>query len=456
MSARRYKVVFSGEILIGRDLGEVKRNLAALYKMEVSRIEKLFSGKPVIVKKDIDHVTALQYAAAFEQAGAHCQVRAIGGSEATVPSEPTSGSPESVESPESDESPESPGLESPEEEEKSRVLSIQSLLGEFQGFGQTMTESSQPLQGAIPSDDAAESEIDNTPPPPPQPPEPSAAGNVPLPIQDYAEKSAAPSLFRVIYKGDITPGEDPARVKQNLADLFRTDVQDIDILFGGQSLVIKDRANRETALQYVQLMRKAGAVAEMKEIIESRATGMDDTGTRDLQEVLVIKERALWELKKLEDKFVAVHKHRQAFLNALSEHKQAMQNMLNFNPLRNKRADQVHVRQAVARVQQTMQAYNQLAQEIVLNDKIALAVPKGTLRGAAARLDSSINLQDNALFEDLDSNEKVEALSIRNIHLKEILLTYVKVCRAEKKIEKIRENAAADFNKLAQSQKPKS
>ncbi len=180
MSDKRYKVVFNGEVFADRDLDTVKQNLAALYEMDVSRMERLFGGKRVVVKQDVDHAAALKYVAAFEQAGALCRIEEIG------------------------------------------------------------------------------APMVKEPPPPPGP----AA-----PVKE--------PLYRVVFKGDIDPAQDPIRVKNNLAALFKTELEDVEILFDGRPLVIKDQLDRDTAQRYVWAMEKSGAAAHMKEISEVPGAGIE-------------------------------------------------------------------------------------------------------------------------------------------------------------------------------------
>lgn len=69
-----YQVLFEGRLTGERPLDEVKRNLAALFKMKAEQVDALFTGKPVVIKRDIDQATALKYQAAFKKAGAVCAV----------------------------------------------------------------------------------------------------------------------------------------------------------------------------------------------------------------------------------------------------------------------------------------------------------------------------------------------------------------------------------------------
>jgi|GEM_PF-4471614 len=67
-------VVFDGTIEPGRDVDEVKKGLASLFKKDVSEISHFFSGDPVVMKKNIDPATAAKYQAALRRAGAICTI----------------------------------------------------------------------------------------------------------------------------------------------------------------------------------------------------------------------------------------------------------------------------------------------------------------------------------------------------------------------------------------------
>ena len=69
----RYKLVFNGEIS-GEDLTSVKNNLAALLRIDPDTIERMFQGKPIVIKKDLDIGAALKYQFTFERSGAICKV----------------------------------------------------------------------------------------------------------------------------------------------------------------------------------------------------------------------------------------------------------------------------------------------------------------------------------------------------------------------------------------------
>ena len=69
----RYNLVFQGQIAKQASLDEVKKNLARLFKTDEEKIARLFSGKPVILKKQLDAVKTKHYLAALKQAGAIVQ-----------------------------------------------------------------------------------------------------------------------------------------------------------------------------------------------------------------------------------------------------------------------------------------------------------------------------------------------------------------------------------------------
>lgn len=89
MSDARFHIVFSGKLVGGADLATVKSNLGRLFKMDSARVEKLFSGQPVVIKKDADQPTAMKFRALMKQAGAECEIRPVpGGVQARAPAQP--------------------------------------------------------------------------------------------------------------------------------------------------------------------------------------------------------------------------------------------------------------------------------------------------------------------------------------------------------------------------------
>ena len=73
----RYNVYFAGQLLAGHALVRVRDNIARLFNADDATLDKLFSGKPQLIKRDCDKATALKYKQAMEQAGALPVIKAI-------------------------------------------------------------------------------------------------------------------------------------------------------------------------------------------------------------------------------------------------------------------------------------------------------------------------------------------------------------------------------------------
>lgn len=91
MAEGEFQVVFRGEITGDEPVEVVKRQLGNLFRMPPERVEALFSGKPVVVKKNIDEATAQRLKQAFLRAGAACEVRGPSSASAAAPATPDAG-----------------------------------------------------------------------------------------------------------------------------------------------------------------------------------------------------------------------------------------------------------------------------------------------------------------------------------------------------------------------------
>jgi hypothetical protein len=87
----RYRLVYRGEVLDGEHRAVVKKRLAGLLKVEGERLDALFSGDVVVIRREADRETAAKFEAAFKQAGARLRVATVadadrvGQAEATPP-----------------------------------------------------------------------------------------------------------------------------------------------------------------------------------------------------------------------------------------------------------------------------------------------------------------------------------------------------------------------------------
>jgi hypothetical protein len=79
MSDQLFEVAFSGQISDGANLDEVKARIGKMFKADDAKLAQLFSGKRIVIKKNIDQATAARYESALKSAGAECEVHPMGG-----------------------------------------------------------------------------------------------------------------------------------------------------------------------------------------------------------------------------------------------------------------------------------------------------------------------------------------------------------------------------------------
>lgn len=71
----RYRLVFRGEVLEGQHSAVVKKKLAqALGIKDEAKLEQMFAGKAVVIRKDADTKTAAKFQLAFKKSGARLRV----------------------------------------------------------------------------------------------------------------------------------------------------------------------------------------------------------------------------------------------------------------------------------------------------------------------------------------------------------------------------------------------
>ena len=76
MSDNRFKIVFDGALLPGVESTTAKLNLDELFKSDVAAIEKLFTGRPVALKRDLSRADAETYLTALKNAGVDARIEA--------------------------------------------------------------------------------------------------------------------------------------------------------------------------------------------------------------------------------------------------------------------------------------------------------------------------------------------------------------------------------------------
>jgi hypothetical protein len=69
-----YNVTFEGKVAPGKEVEAVKWAIMDLLKVDSRGIERIFSGRPILLKKGVNAGTAERYRKAIEAAGAVCKV----------------------------------------------------------------------------------------------------------------------------------------------------------------------------------------------------------------------------------------------------------------------------------------------------------------------------------------------------------------------------------------------
>lgn len=85
--SEHFEVIFRGDVELGRSVLEVKEGLAKLFNAEASRIDQMFSGKPVVIKANLNEETALRYQASLKTVGALVDIRCSELADMTVSSQ---------------------------------------------------------------------------------------------------------------------------------------------------------------------------------------------------------------------------------------------------------------------------------------------------------------------------------------------------------------------------------
>jgi len=84
MSDQLFEVAFSGQISEGANLEEVKARVGKMFNADEAKLAQLFSGKRIVIKKNIDQATAAKYKTALNRAGAECEISSPGGEAAAA------------------------------------------------------------------------------------------------------------------------------------------------------------------------------------------------------------------------------------------------------------------------------------------------------------------------------------------------------------------------------------
>jgi hypothetical protein len=88
MSDQLFEVAFFGQVSAGADPQEVKAKVGKIFNADDAKLAQLFSGKRIVIKKNVDQATAAKYQTALNRAGAECEISPLGGDAAASQSTP--------------------------------------------------------------------------------------------------------------------------------------------------------------------------------------------------------------------------------------------------------------------------------------------------------------------------------------------------------------------------------
>ena len=78
MGNQEFDIIFRGDIVFGHQLADVKLRLQQLFKADAAKVDALFSGRPVPLKRGLDLASAEKYKEALTRAGAQVDIVAAG------------------------------------------------------------------------------------------------------------------------------------------------------------------------------------------------------------------------------------------------------------------------------------------------------------------------------------------------------------------------------------------
>ena len=89
MADKLFDIAFSGQIVDGADLQAVKQVIGKIFKADEARLDMMFSGRRVIIKRQADEITMIKYRGAFQKAGAVCEIVDLSEEAADAPDKPS-------------------------------------------------------------------------------------------------------------------------------------------------------------------------------------------------------------------------------------------------------------------------------------------------------------------------------------------------------------------------------
>lgn len=75
--SERFRLIFRGEVLPGQHPAVVRKRLSQAASFDDAALDRLFSGRPVVLKREADRATAARFQVLFKKAGARLRVMPV-------------------------------------------------------------------------------------------------------------------------------------------------------------------------------------------------------------------------------------------------------------------------------------------------------------------------------------------------------------------------------------------
>lgn len=77
-------------------------------------------------------------------------------------------------------------------------------------------------------------------------------------------------MFQLIFRGECQPGTDIETARKNARALFKASVEQVDRMFSGRPVVIRNRLEQDQAEKYRNVLARHGMIAYVEAMAESR------------------------------------------------------------------------------------------------------------------------------------------------------------------------------------------
>jgi hypothetical protein len=70
--------------------------------------------------------------------------------------------------------------------------------------------------------------------------------------------------YELAFYGKLVEGSSPQQTKEQIAQLFKTGIEQIEKMFTGSRVVIRNKLDQETAMKYIVALQKRGAICQLE------------------------------------------------------------------------------------------------------------------------------------------------------------------------------------------------